>query len=153
MPAEPITVETLLLPQCNLILVSALTEPLRAANRLMGESRFHTHLLSLDGEAVETTAGLSLPVSGRFDPGQAAPLLVAASYGIERQLPGLRHPMRRAARHRPFIAAADGAVRLLAEAGVYNAIEWLKKTPSNWPISSVFKTAMLGRSWNFVLHP
>ncbi|MEM7376104.1 MAG: helix-turn-helix domain-containing protein [Pseudomonadota bacterium] len=113
-------VDVLLLPKCNLILVSALSEPLRAANRLMGATRFETRLVSLDGEPVETTAGVPLPVVGRFDPGHEAPLLVAASYDVERFTERVRHPMRRAVQHRPFIAAADGAVRLLSECGVYD---------------------------------
>ena len=117
------TVDVLLLPQSNLILLSALTEPLRAANRLLGESRFSTRLWSLDGQSVDTTAGFAVPVSGRFDPDQPEPLLVAASYGVERFIPALRHPLSRAMRCRPFIAAADGGVLLLAEAGLYNGYQ------------------------------
>ncbi len=123
MSQSPLTVDLLLLPRSNLILLSALCEPLRAANRVLGEPRFKTRLCSLDGQPVPTTAGFDVPVEKAFEPADAAPLLVAASYGVEQLLPIARHPLIRAGRHRPFIGSADGAVRLLAEAGLYNGYQ------------------------------
>lgn len=115
------TVEILLLPQTTLILASNLIEPLRAANRLLGEAFFSWRLSSLDGEAVTTTSGVELATHGRFDPAvdKTTPLLIASSYGGAAVCtPALRRQLAIAAAHRPLIGAADGGVVVLAEAGL-----------------------------------
>lgn len=115
-------VEVLLLPQTTLILASHLIEPLRAANRLQGETRFHWRLTSLDGQPVRTTSGIELAVHARFDPSASKnPLLIASSYGGPALCtPTLRRQLNVAAVHRPLIGAADGGVVVLAEAGLLN---------------------------------
>lgn len=114
------TVEILLLPRTTLILASNLIEPLRAANRLLGEAFFDWRLSSLDGAAVRTTSGVELAVHGAFEPaGLDAPLLLASSYGgAALCTPALRRQLLAAARRRPLVGAADGGVVLLAEAGL-----------------------------------
>lgn len=115
------TVEIFLLPKTTLILASNLIEPLRAANRLLGEEFFRWRLSSLDGEAVTTTSGLALETHGRFEPTaeKNTPLLIASSYGgAALCTPALRRQLAIAARHRPLIGAADGGVVLMAEAGL-----------------------------------
>ncbi len=113
------TVEILLLPQTTLILASNLIEPLRAANRILGEHLFDWRLSSLDGESVTTTSGVVLATDGRFEPKLDIPLLLASSYGgAALCTPALRRQLAVAAMHRPLIGAADGGVVVLAEAGL-----------------------------------
>lgn len=115
------SVEILLLPQSTLILASNLIEPLRAANRVLGEAFFEWRLSSLDGHSVTTTSGIELATSACFDPAvdKNTPLLLASSYGgASLCTPALRRQLAVAAKHRPLIGAADGGVVVLAEAGL-----------------------------------
>lgn len=142
------SVEILLLPQTTLILASNLIEPLRAANRVLGERAFDWRLSSLDGGAVTTVGGVSLATQGIFQPeiDRQTPLLLAASYGgAELCTPALKRQLAVAAVHRPLIGAADGGVVVLAEAGLlkgrraaFNAedVEALSRTYTDVDLSS-----------------
>lgn len=62
-PAHRIAV--VLLPDFPLMAFSSVTEPLRAANRLSGRTLYQWDCLSLDGEPVSCSSGISLLCTGR----------------------------------------------------------------------------------------
>ncbi len=116
---EPYAAELLIAPGATLILVAAVIEPLRAANRLLGREAYAWRLTSPDGAPALTTAGLPAPVAGRFEPeASRAPLFLVASYGWERVVGALAPKLHLAARRRAFLAGVDSGVWLLARAGL-----------------------------------
>ena len=67
----------------SLMSIASAIDPLRAANRVAGQTCFDFRLVSLDGKPVATTCGLPIAVSGALDPGQRCDLLVIiAGFGM-----------------------------------------------------------------------
>ena len=52
--ADTLDIDILVLPETNLILVASVIEPLRAANRISGQSLYRWRIFSPDGAPVET---------------------------------------------------------------------------------------------------
>ncbi len=63
---EPHRIAVVLLPDFPLMAFSNITEPLRAANRLSGQALYQWNCLSLDGEAVSCSSGISLGCTGKL---------------------------------------------------------------------------------------
>ena len=57
--ADPLDIEVLVIPDVTLILVAAVIEPLRAANRVLGREQFRWTLTTPDGAPAPTRAGMS----------------------------------------------------------------------------------------------
>ncbi len=73
-------IELLVVPDATLILVAAVIEPLRAANRLLGRELYSWTISTPDGKPVTTTAGLPVPADRMFDPASSdVPLFILAS--------------------------------------------------------------------------
>ncbi|MGA1834009.1 GlxA family transcriptional regulator [Rhizobium wenxiniae] len=113
-------IDILLLPETNLILLSSVIEPLRAANRIAGRNLYRWTIYSPDGRSVETTSGIPAPVSGAFRPGRETdPLFVLASYNWKSAATReLKFLLSRTARHRTLIAGIESGAFILAEAGL-----------------------------------
>ncbi len=60
----------------SILCLASAVDPLRAANRVMGERRFDVTVVSVDGTPVSTTCGLAVAVDGVFDPGAMTDVFV-----------------------------------------------------------------------------
>ena len=78
---DPLDIEILVVPDAALILVAAVIEPLRAANRILGRRQYRWSISTPSGAAAMTASGIPIPADRAFDPAAAAaPLFVVASY-------------------------------------------------------------------------
>lgn len=117
---NPLEIEVLVLPDTTLILVAAVIEPLRAANRTLGRTQFRWTLTTPDGAPAPNRAGVPIPAARAFDPlASNAPLVVAGSYEIERHMTaGLIRRLGRAGRARPMIGGVEAGAWAVARAGL-----------------------------------
>ena len=116
----PLDLDILVLPEATLILVASVVEPLRAANRVLGESLYRWRLVSPDGAPVTTTSGIPIPADGAFAPSErTAPLFVVASYDWRRSATSsLKRRLGQAGRTRSAIIGVESGTWLLALAGL-----------------------------------
>jgi len=113
-------IDILVLPETNLILLASVIEPLRAANRIAGKPLYRWTLHSPDGQPIETTSGIPIPVSGAFRPArQTDPLFVLASYNWRNAATReLKFLLSQTARHRTMIAGIESGSFILAESSL-----------------------------------
>lgn len=116
----PLDVDILVFPDTTVLLLASVFEPLRAANRISGQTLYRWRLLSPDGKPVETTAHISIPVDGAFQPDkEERPLFVVSSYNWRRHnTPQMKMALSRTARYRSMIAGIESGTWLLAEASL-----------------------------------
>lgn len=121
---ETLDIDVLALPETTLILLAAVIEPLRAANRIAGRQLYRWRILTPEGEAVETASQLAVPADGTFRPeSDTAPLFVLASYNWRRSATStLKMQLSRTARHRAMIAGIEAGTWLLAEASLLDNV-------------------------------
>jgi len=101
------------------VLASAI-EPLRVARSVGMGAHFSWQLLSLDGDDVRSSSGLTLRCDGSLsDLGDVDILFIVAGYDVREQAgsQSLRK-LQRAVRHARIIAALDSGAWLLAAAGL-----------------------------------
>jgi transcriptional regulator GlxA family with amidase domain len=136
---SPLEIEVLVLPDATLILVAAVIEPLRAANRVLGRSQFRWTLTTPDGAPAPTRAGIPVPAVGAFDPlASSAPLVVAGSYDIARHTtPGLVRRLGRAGRARPMIGGVEAGAWVVARAGLLTG----RRATTHWEDLDEFTAA------------
>jgi len=136
---EPLEIEVLVLPDSTLILVAAVIEPLRAANRVLGRSQFRWTLTTPDGMPAPTRAGIPVPAVRAFDPlASGAPLVVAGSYDIARHTtPGLVRRLGRAGRARPMIGGVEAGAWVVARAGLLTG----RRATTHWEALDDFTAA------------
>ncbi len=117
---NPLEIEVLVIPDATLILVAAVIEPLRAANRVLGREQFSWVITTPDGAPAPTRAGIPIPAARSFDPlASTAPLVVAGSYDIATHMtPGLVRRLGRAGRARPMIGGVESGAWVVASAGL-----------------------------------
>ncbi len=120
--AGSLDIEILVIPDATLIMVAAVIEPLRAANRLLGRDLYTWTISTPDGAPVMTTSGLPVPADRMFDPASgSAPLFVLASYNhADHASRSLIRRIGSAARTRSHIVGVESGTWLIARAGLLN---------------------------------
>lgn len=116
----PLKVTLLVFSGSSIMCVASAVDPLRAANRIAGETMFDFGLVSVTGEAPVTTCGLPIAVSGRFDPADATDMLVVvAGFGTQNYATAaLLSGLRRAARAARAYGGVEAGTWLVARAGL-----------------------------------
>src|SRR5690348_11617376 len=80
----PLDVTFLVFSGASIMCVASAIDPLRAANRIAGETLFDFKLVSVSGDPAVTTCGLPIAVSGRFDPtARTDMIVVVAGFGTQ----------------------------------------------------------------------
>ncbi|WP_421849577.1 GlxA family transcriptional regulator [Oricola sp.] len=120
----PLECSFLVLPGSSLLTLASAVDPLRAANRMVGSRVFDWAYVSLDGEAVPTSAEIAWPVRGRFDPARRIDVFgVIAGFGA----PGMRDRLLlggifKAARQARLTVGIESGAWLLARAGLLDGL-------------------------------
>lgn len=124
-PGEtPARIAILLIPQFSMMAFSSAVEPLRVANRLAGRTLYEWQALSVDGEPVAASSGISIMVAGRPDDMPPPDMLfVCAGFAPERHATRpLLAVLRRLARARVTLGALDTGAYFLAKAGLLDGL-------------------------------
>src|SRR5690606_34035651 len=110
----------LVLSGSSIMCVASAIDPLRAANRIAGEKKFDWSIVSADGAPPQTTAGIPVAASDRFDPSAATDaLIVIGGFGSRVQTsPMLIAGLRRAARRASAVGGVEAGTWLLGRAGL-----------------------------------
>ena len=129
--ANPCRIAFLLLPDFSNLGVAAAVEPLFVANWLTKRRAFDWQFLSLDGQPVRASNGMSIAVeTGLPSPETFAVIFVAASFDTAAQAQNVRllNWLRRAARFGVQIGGIETASEVLAAAGLLDghkaAVHW-----------------------------
>ncbi len=127
---EPLSLTVLLFPGASMMCVASTVDPLRAANRIAGHTVFDWRLVSTDGIPPNTTAGLPVPVSGRFDPAARTDVLIAVGgFGTRYETAsGIVAAFRRMARGALCVIGVEAGTWLLARAGLLDG----RKATTHW---------------------
>lgn len=116
----PARIDFLLLPGFSNLCLANAVEPLRAANQLGGRQHYLHLLLSLDGEAVESSSGIEVKVDRTLD--AAGPLdaffVIAGNDYRTFSTPQLKAALHRTARRSRWLGGLDTGPWLLASAGL-----------------------------------
>jgi transcriptional regulator GlxA family with amidase domain len=117
---QQLTLTFLVLAGSSIMCVASAIDPLRAANRVAGETLFDWRVVSLDGAAPLTTSGLPIAVSGPFNPADRPDVLVIVGgfgtreFGSGRTTTGIR----RVARAARSVGGVEAGTWLLGRAGL-----------------------------------
>ena len=110
----------LLVPGFSLMALSAASEPLRSANRVLGREAYRLILVSVDGEPVKASSGFTMVVNAAI--GRATGLsmaIVVSSLGIaDYRDPKVLGWLRRLAHDECRLGAVSTGTFLLARAGL-----------------------------------
>ncbi|MBL8581292.1 MAG: GlxA family transcriptional regulator [Rhizobiaceae bacterium] len=142
-PAErPLSLRLLVLSGSSLMCVASAIDPLRAANRVMGEAAFDWRVVTVDGEAAVTTSGLPISSSGRFDPGEKVDaVIVVGGFGTRSEGgAALSSALRRAARSAKAVGGVEAGTWLLARAGLLDG----RAATTHWEDMEDFSAAFPG---------
>ena len=121
-PAAVQAFNFVLLPQFSLMGFVSAIEPLRVANRFNAAS-YHWRILSLDGNAVVASNGMTIQVDGAFNQldAQSASwgiIVVAGFNPLQHSKKSLESLLRLAQQHGVILGAIDTGAFILAQAGV-----------------------------------
>lgn len=104
----------LVLPGASIMCVASAVDPLRAANRIAGDQIYNWKITSPDGSDTQTTSGLTVTVSGKFEASQRHEVVVIiGGFGTAPYGKG------------PFISALAKACRQARAVGGIEAGTWL----------------------------
>ncbi|MBZ9660591.1 GlxA family transcriptional regulator [Mesorhizobium sp. ESP-6-4] len=139
---ERLKVTLLVFSGSSIMCVASAVDPLRAANRISGETLFDFKLVSVTGEAPVTTCGLPVAVSGRFDAAEATDMLVVvAGFGTQNYATSaLLAGLRRAARAARACGGVEAGTWLVARAGLLEG----RSATTHWEDMEDFSTAFPG---------
>lgn len=138
----PLTVTLLVFSGSSIMCVASAVDPLRAANRVAGETLFDFRLVSVTGEAPVTTCGLPVAVSGRFDPTAPTDMLVViAGFGTQNYATSaLLAGLRKVARSSRAIGGVEAGTWLVARAGLLEG----RAATTHWEDMEDFSAAFPG---------
>lgn len=117
---QPLRLIFLVFDGSSIMCVASAIDPLRAANRISGETLFDWKAVSIDGSPPVTTSGLPIAVSGPFDAGEKTDVLVIVGGFGTRQLgsAALIAGIRRVARAAQAVGGVEAGTWLLGRAGL-----------------------------------
>jgi transcriptional regulator GlxA family with amidase domain len=138
----PLKVTLLVFPGSSIMCVASAIDPLRAANRVAGETLFDFRLVSADGGAPVTTCGLPVAVAGSFDPSAEIDVLVIVGgfgtrYAADRRLVAA---IRRVARAARAVGGVEAGTWLLGHAGLLEG----RAATTHWEDMEDFAAAFPG---------
>jgi transcriptional regulator GlxA family with amidase domain len=138
----PLKVTFLVFSGSSIMCVASAVDPLRAANRIAGETLFDFKLVSVTGEPALTTCGLPVAVSGRFDPAETTDVLVVvAGFGTQNYATtALLAGLRRAARAARACGGVEAGTWLVARAGLLEG----RAATTHWEDMEDFSAAFPG---------
>lgn len=118
--AEPLDIAVLVLPNASILEVASVLDPMRNANRHLGQDRFRWRVVSPDGGNVPLTCGIGLPTIGPLAAAEGADaLIVVAGYNqSEVATRPLIAGLRRIAGRFRAVGAVDAGPWVLARAGL-----------------------------------
>ena len=119
---DPLEIALLVLPQASIWEVAATLDPMRSANRHLGQEAFRWRVVSPDGAAVPLTCGISLPSVGALPAavGADALIVVAGFRQAEVATRPLIASLRRIAPRFRAVGGIDAGPWVLARAGLLN---------------------------------
>lgn len=120
--ARPLTLAALVLPQASILEVASVLDPMRAANRHLGQEAYRWRIASPDGGPVPLTCGIELPSSGPLGAADGADALVVIA-GFRQSEVATQPLIRELSRLSPRFAALggiDAGAWVLARAGLLN---------------------------------
>ncbi|MEQ1944929.1 GlxA family transcriptional regulator [Mesorhizobium sp. VNQ89] len=135
-------VTVLVFSGASIMCVASTIDPLRAANRVLGETLFDFRFVSVGGEPAMTTCGLPVAVSGKFDPArQTDMIVVVAGFGTQGYATAsFLHGLRRAARSARACGGVEAGTWLVARAGLLEG----RAATTHWEDMEDFSAAFPG---------
>jgi transcriptional regulator GlxA family with amidase domain len=139
---SPLKLTFLVFSGASIMCVASAVDPLRAANRISGDTLFDWKTVSADGEPPVTTSGLPVAVSGRFNPAEKTDvLIVVGGFGTRTQgTPGLVSGIGRAARSARACGGVEAGTWLVARAGLLEG----RAATTHWEDMEDFAAAFPG---------
>ncbi|MBA3908289.1 MAG: GlxA family transcriptional regulator [Rhodobacter sp.] len=118
----PLTIALFVLPQASILEVASALDPLRNANRQLGQEAFRWRVVTPDGLPVPLTCGIELPSSGNLSHAIGADaLIVIAGYRLaEVATRPLIRDLRRIAPRFALVGGIDAAPWVMARADLLN---------------------------------
>jgi len=136
---QPLTLAALVLPQASILEVASVLDPMRSANRHLGQEAYRWRVVSPDGRAVPLTCGIELPSTGPLAAAEGADALVviAGFRQWETATPALIHELSRLAPRFAAVGGIDAGAWVLARAGLLNG----HRATVHWEDMEDFATA------------
>lgn len=125
-----------LVPGFSMMALSAASEPLRSANRVLGREAYRLSLLSVDGGPVKASSGFTMVANASIDDAPAPALAVVVS---SLDVAAYRDPkvfgwLRRLARDGRRLGAVSAGTLLLARAGLMSG----RRCTIHWELQAGF---------------
>jgi transcriptional regulator GlxA family with amidase domain len=138
----PLDVTFLVFSGSSIMCIASAIDPLRAANRIAGETLFDFRLVSVSGDVALTTCGLPVAVSGKFDPAARTDMIVViAGFGTQGYATAaFLQGLRRAARSARACGGVEAGTWLVARAGLLEG----RAATTHWEDMEDFAAAFPG---------
>lgn len=117
---DALTIAVLVLPHCSILEVASVLDPMRSANRHLGQEAYRWRVVSPDGGAVPLTCGIELPSSGPLAAAEGADalILIVGYRQSEVATRDFLRDLRRLAPRFRLIAGVDAGAWVMARAGL-----------------------------------